>query len=180
MSRELDEALGRARSHLLQAALAAFESARALAEALQIASGRADSKAGSEPEADAILNGLDELITALRSGRLFTLPPALARSVSDALAREIRRWEMRSRKDPDARLVLRTFLGLQELLWEIGITREGAHDEGPAPNEAGRERSRSTRTRKQAERESGRSAGARGGAPRPMRSPRVQRFDVEP
>lgn len=41
----------------------------------------------------------------------------------DALDAEIARWESRSHDDPEARAVLRAFLGLRELLWEFGISR---------------------------------------------------------
>ena len=67
---------------------------------------------------------------------------------------EIERWEARSARDPDARAVLRAFLGLRELLWELGLRSDA-----------------------KAEPESG---NRRDSPPRPARKARrVQRFDVE-
>jgi hypothetical protein len=45
----------------------------------------------------------------------------LIRSVAEALDAEIARWEERSRSDPEARAVLRAFLGVREVLWEFGL-----------------------------------------------------------
>ena len=53
----------------------------------------------------------------------------LMAAVLDALDGEITRWEGRSRTDPEARPVLRAFLGVREILWEI--TARGG---GPAPS----------------------------------------------
>ena len=39
----------------------------------------------------------------------------------DALDAEIARWETKARQDADARAVLRAFLGVRELLWELGM-----------------------------------------------------------
>jgi hypothetical protein len=50
----------------------------------------------------------------------------LLRAVVDALGAEIARWEARAREDPDARLVLRTLLGLREILWELGVRPKAA------------------------------------------------------
>ncbi|MAE93744.1 MAG: hypothetical protein CL910_03710 [Deltaproteobacteria bacterium] len=46
---------------------------------------------------------------------------SLLRTVAEALDAEISRWEERSRQEPDARAVLRAFLGVRELLWELGV-----------------------------------------------------------
>jgi hypothetical protein len=60
---------------------------------------------------------------------------SLLSSFADALDAEIGRWEKRSRKDPDARVVLRAFLGVRELLWEMGVRTHpepGARQHPPA------------------------------------------------
>ena len=49
-----------------------------------------------------------------------------------ALDAEIARWETRSRRDPEARTVLRVFLGLREVLWELGV-RESSRAESRDP-----------------------------------------------
>jgi len=171
MSRDLEDALGRLRRHALNATLEGLEALRALAEATQIAGERGGR--GSDSGASPLLGPLDELMTALRSGRLLTPPPALARALTEALDAEIERWERRSRTDSDARLVLRAFLGLRELTWEIGWTaRESGPASPDAPPPARREGSRDRR---------GKPEGRRS---RPDRGPppgtrRVQRFEIE-
>jgi hypothetical protein len=60
-------------------------------------------------------------------------PPWL-RAVSEALDAEIARWEARSHVDPEARAVLRAFLGVREVLWEFGLRPERpGPSERPAP-----------------------------------------------
>jgi hypothetical protein len=46
---------------------------------------------------------------------------ALAQALAGALDAEIARWEARAVQDPEARAVLRAFLGVRELLWELGV-----------------------------------------------------------
>jgi hypothetical protein len=46
---------------------------------------------------------------------------SLARALAGALDAEIARWEARAVEDPEARAVLRAFLGVRELLWELGV-----------------------------------------------------------
>jgi hypothetical protein len=41
--------------------------------------------------------------------------------IAEALDAEIARWEERAKHDADARSVLRAFLGLREVLWELGV-----------------------------------------------------------
>jgi hypothetical protein len=48
-------------------------------------------------------------------------PEPLLASIAEALDIEIARWEKRARDDLDARAVLRAFLGLREILWEVGV-----------------------------------------------------------
>ena len=47
------------------------------------------------------------------------LGASLLSALFDALDAEIARWEVQSREDPNARSVLRAFLGVREILWEI-------------------------------------------------------------
>ncbi len=46
---------------------------------------------------------------------------------------EIGRWETRGRDDPEARAVLRAFLGVREILWEFGLrpSRAERRESGP-------------------------------------------------
>ena len=44
----------------------------------------------------------------------------------EALDAEIARWEERAKTDDDARAMLRAYLGLREILWELGVRPESA------------------------------------------------------
>ena len=73
------------------------------------------------------------------------------------LEAEIERWEARAGDDPEARAVLRAFLGLRELLWEFGIR--------PSGSRTGSETGNSFRSRR--------------GTARRSRPRRVQRVEIE-
>jgi len=119
MTNPVDGALQRARQHLRNSALEGAQAISALIEATLHASDltnvAADSMIGQ------IQQQLEELIAVLQGGSSFRMPRVLAEPLAAALDAEIRRWEHRSQSDPDARLVLRAFLGMRELLWEIGM-----------------------------------------------------------
>ncbi len=68
-----------------------------------------------------------ELLEQIQAGVRPGSDPAqdLLTDLADALDAEITRWESRSQGDPEARAVLRAFLGLRELLWEFGIASPG-------------------------------------------------------
>jgi hypothetical protein len=119
-----DEALRRARSHLRAATLEGLEAARALVEVAIESGGLAE--ASDDSLVGSLRRSLDDLIAGIRAGTPFVMPAALAEPLAAALEAEIKRWERRSQTDPDARPVLRAFLGLRELLWEIGLGREPA------------------------------------------------------
>ncbi len=77
---------------------------------------------------------------------------AAINTVLAAVDREVERWELRSKDDPDARAVLRVFLGMREVLWELGVrpeTRTRNRSASHGRNEAGtnRAKSESARTR---------------------------------
>jgi hypothetical protein len=114
------EALERAQLHAKRALGEGVAATRALLEAISLGvlGNRAESL---EPFAD-VARMLDQLATALDSD--LKLSDAVARTILEALNGEIARWEVRSQTDADARSVLRTFLGLRELLWEKGLRPE--------------------------------------------------------
>jgi hypothetical protein len=153
VSESAEEALQSARAHLRQATLEGLEAARALLRAAMHTSGLA------EPTGESWLgnlqSSLEDLIAGLRENGSFSLPAALTEPLSLALEAEIKRWEQRSQTDPDARPVLRAFLGLRELLWELGMR----HDPAPTSEESP-------------------PSPSRHGPARPKRD-RVQRFNVE-
>ena len=163
MTQEFDEAIGRARGHLRRATLEGLEAATALLQA-------ASSVSGSNPTAGGLsadlLSGIDRVLRELRSEGRFAFPESVTGPVEEALAREIKRWEQRSKSDPDARPVLRAFLGLRELLWELGMRSDEPATKRPASSP----RSADTAS-------NGKPAPERG-TPRASRR-RVQRFDVE-
>jgi hypothetical protein len=118
---ELDEALARAARHGRTAVAEALAAGRALVEAAALAStGRPVSENGA---LGLVLRTLDELGESLAAG--MEGPAAgLLRSVVEALDAEIARWEARAGDDPEARAVLRAYLGLREILWELGVRPE--------------------------------------------------------
>jgi hypothetical protein len=72
-------------------------------------------------------------------------------ALSDALDAEIDRWDQRSREDPNARSVLRAFLAVREILWEIsarGGEAEASSEDGEAKAGATRPSARPARSRR--------------------------------
>ncbi len=128
---ELEEALARAMRHGRGAVAEALAAGRALVEAAALAStGRPVTDEGA---LGLILRTLDELGKSLSSG--LDGPGAdLLRAVVEALDAEIARWEARAGEDPDARAVLRAYLGLREILWELGVRPDAdAKQKGRSP-----------------------------------------------
>ena len=113
-----DEALARAREHGRAAAAELLRALESLLDAATLATGGAP--AAGHPvlgQAARVLAGLSAELSPGDAGASESLLAALA----GALDLEIARWEKRARTDPDARAVLRAFLGLRELLWEFGV-----------------------------------------------------------
>ncbi len=187
----VEEALALALRHGRNAIAEAILAGRALldAAALGLTGHPVTSEGDAAPANDAVralaraVEGLETLATRLRADD----PEATQRLVDALLAAletEIERWEGRAHSDPDARAVLRAFLGLRELLWELGLRprpKRDASDQaaaGPSKREAAaastppRTRARSTRAEpKRAQSPASKS---------PRRGQRVQRVDIEP
>ena len=193
MDDELDQAVSRARGHLLSAWTEGVEAARCLLEATGIATDRAEPTAGRAkrppgPRAsDPLDTGLDDLLKAVRRAGLLQPPPELMQSLSEAIEHEVRRWEARSQSDPEARLVLRVFLVLRELSWELGVSR-GTSDAGRAAPQtdadarpaAGEPASPRPAARRRAQPRPGPARDPDGDpAATASRMSRVQRFEVE-
>jgi hypothetical protein len=119
LSDSAEEALQRARTHLQRATLEGLEAARALIQAGMHTSGLAT--ATGDSWVGNVQRSLEELIAGIRENGSFVLPAVFAEPLAEALELEIKRWELRSSTDADARVVLRAFLGLRELLWELGM-----------------------------------------------------------
>jgi hypothetical protein len=121
----VDEALVRARRHARLAAAEAAAAVRAVLDAVALA---ATGTAGDELRGIVALGRrLDEFAAAFRHGSAGA--ETLIATLADALDAEIARWEARSAHDADARAVLRAFLGLRELLWELGVRPPGEAQE---------------------------------------------------
>mgnify|MGYP006151010465 FL=1 len=163
MTQEFDDAVGRAREHLRRATLEGLEAAAALLEAASSVSGTGPATEGLSAD---LLRGIERVLHGLRSKGRFAFPDAVTGPLEEALAREIARWEMRSKSDPAARPVLRAFLGLRELLWELGMRTTQAASDPPG----------STGSAKNAPPGDGPAKNSEEARPRKRR---VQRFDVE-
>ncbi len=151
-------ALARARRHANAAIAEALAAVRALLDAASLA------LSGDAPADHAVLGPITRILEGLRAefdaGATTAEAAALLRSIAEALDTEIARWQARAESDPEARAVLRAFLGLRELLWEFGIRREP--DRAPSEEEPAR-----------GARKAGRSDSRR------RKKPRVQRVTVE-
>jgi hypothetical protein len=156
---DVAEALARARQHARSSASEAVSAVHALLDAAALAT------SGLPSDASRLLAPLAQVLESLADGLapdadLVSAP--LLTALAEALDAEIARWEARARDDAEARAVLRAFLGVRELLWELGLRRrERARDAtGAAPG--------------------GSDAGAGAQPPRPVRRrPRVQRVPVQ-
>jgi hypothetical protein len=180
--RSVDEALRRSAAHGRNALAEALLAAQALLDATALGlTGRAavdrDEGAAGGPLA-SLSARIDDLVDRVR-GEAGPLPETLAQAILDALEAEIARWEARARDDRDARAVLRAFLGLREILWELGVrnAREPAAAREPAPDadgDAGAPADRTRRTTRARTAEAGGDVRSGGGRPA-----RVQRIEVE-
>jgi hypothetical protein len=162
------EALERARDHARLAAAEGLAALRALLDAASLAA------TGAASDELRVLGSfgrqLDAAEAALRGGSLGG--DALVAALADALEAEIARWQARSAQDPEARAVLRAFLGLRELLWELGVRPRASEEAARGPRSAA---------------DTGGPRGAGAARPRaagrgdeePRRGPRVQRVPVE-
>jgi hypothetical protein len=173
----VEEALSRSLRHARRALTEGLLAARSLLDAASLAiAGKPASLAQGETRAATDLRlivatlarGLDELIEVTRSSDE-ALPTPVVEAILGALDAEILRWEGRSRSDPDARAVLRAFLGLREILWELGLRGRDARDQNQSrPAEATPKRKSSNPAR----------GGHEGAAPSQAARPRVQRVQI--
>jgi hypothetical protein len=114
----LEEALARAREHGRLALAETLTAIQALLDAAALAgSGRPLQAHHQFASLARVLEGLASDL-GRRGG---DSPEPLLASIAEALDIEIARWEKRAGDDPDARAVLRAFLGLREILWEFGV-----------------------------------------------------------
>jgi hypothetical protein len=115
------EALERARLH---ARLAAAESLAALAALVDAGTLAATGGAARAGRLAPLAQSLEQLRAWLEPDGRADGASVLA-ALSEALDAEIKRWEERSREDPEARAILRAFLAVREVVWEL-TSRSGA------------------------------------------------------
>jgi hypothetical protein len=135
--RSVQEALARARRHARASLAEAVAMLRALLDAAALAATGVPSD--EQQRLSGIAATLDALAAQIAPDGAGDGAPLLA-AVYEALDDEIERWEERSRDDSNARPVLRAFLGLREILWELGVRpTQPAGGAGPAqPARGGR------------------------------------------
>jgi hypothetical protein len=148
------EALAEARRHGQRAAAESALALRALLDAATLAARGEPAASGRlAPLAEALERAAGWLGEGGDQGG-----DAVLRALADGLDAEIARWEAKSREDPEARSVLRAFLAVREVLFEMstrfGAPREPAAPEAPpADTEERPERpARARRTRRRVER----------------------------
>lgn len=145
------EALAEARAHALRAAAEAAAALRALLDAATLA---ARGEAAAAGRLAPLAETLDQL-SAWLSPEQESDADAVLRALADGLDAEIARWEAKSREDPEARSVLRAFLAVREVLWELGsrftaTSREEAAE--PPPDDTPQRPARRRRSRRRVER----------------------------
>jgi predicted MarR family transcription regulator len=115
--RALADALARARRHANNAVAELLEAFRAVVDAASLA------VSGAPAASNPLFEPVDRWIARASRGWAADggLSSGIAAEVAAALDVEIARWEERAKSDADARQVLRAFLGLREVLWELGV-----------------------------------------------------------
>lgn len=130
-----EQALARAAHHARAAGAELVAALRALLDAASLAASGQPGEDGRLAPLALVLDEIQGLLTPdVGAG-------TLAAAIAEALDAEIARWEERGSDDPDARAVLRAFLGLRELLWEMGV-RADAGRAGPRKRGRGPRRGR--------------------------------------
>ncbi len=131
-----EEALQRARTHGRRAVSEALLATQALLDAGSI------SLSGNASEHNRYLSllskALEDVSQNLASESGQTSNPLFS-AIVDALDSEIARWQTQADADPEARAVLRAFLGLREILWEVGIRRPPDSPQETSPKRPKRE-----------------------------------------
>jgi hypothetical protein len=127
------EALAEARLHALRAVAELAVSLRALVDAAALA---ADGEIASEGRLAPVAEALEAAARWLDPEREESGDAAaVLRALAEGLETEIERWEARSREDSEARSVLRAFLAVREVLWEMenrfGRPQEPEAEEAP-------------------------------------------------
>ena len=138
------EALAEARKHAQRAAAESAAALRALLDAAALATYGETATAGRlAPLAEAL-----ERIAAWLHPEGEEGGEAVLRALADGLDAEIARWEAKSREDPEARSVLRAFLAVREVLFEMSTRFATPREDAAAPSEHADTEERSPRPRR--------------------------------
>jgi hypothetical protein len=143
--KSVEEALSNAAHHARNALAEGVAAARSLLDAGSLVATR-DASAES-PTLASVARLLDELEAHLASpSRASSAAAPILNALSEALEAEIARWEARAAHDADARAVLRAFIGLREVLWEVGVRSSGSAGASAAsdPPPASRQKKRNS------------------------------------
>jgi hypothetical protein len=146
------EAPAAARRHGQRAAAESALALRALLDAATLAArGEPASRGRLAPLADALERASAWLGEGGEVGG-----EAVLRALADGLDAEIARWEAKSREDPEARSVLRAFLAVREVLFEMSTRFTAPREPEPAapepPADTEQRSARPRRTRRRVER----------------------------
>jgi hypothetical protein len=123
-----EEALVQAGVHARAALAESVLAVRALLDAASLAASGVPSD--EQDRLASISATLDAL--ADRLGQDDRAGASLLSAVFEALDEEIHRWEERSREDATARPVVRAFIGLREILWELGVRPTESGEAAPS------------------------------------------------
>ncbi len=166
-----EEALAKALQHARSAISEILQALGHLIDATALATTNQDSNA--REWLDMAQRALGSLGSALDERPKTTDVQAID-AVLDALDQEIQRWQTQADESPEARAVLRAYLGLREILWEFGFRR------APKTTHAKQstQKSDSSQTATPKRNASNKSTSASKSSERPKRG-RVQRIPVE-
>lgn len=140
----VEDALLRASTHARDALGEATEAGRALLDVLSLVT--TDRPARDNQQLATLARILDDLAARISTRGPSTDPTNAfpLRAFTDALDQEITRWEGRAVHDADARAVLRAFLGMREVLWELGVRQP--RESPPRKDEANEDTGPGTQT----------------------------------
>ena len=126
----VEEALRNAAHHARNALAELVAASRSVLDAVSLVA--TNDSVSANPTLASVARLLDELEAHVASPtRGASDAEPLLKALSEALGAEIARWEKRATHDADARAVLRAFIGLREVLWELGV-RPGGSSAPPA------------------------------------------------
>ena len=138
------EALAEARKHARRAAAESAAALRALLDAAALATHGETASAGRlAPLAEAL-----ERVAAWLHPEGGENGEAVLRALADGLDAEIARWEAKCREDPEARSVLRAFLAVREVLFEMRTRFATPQEHAADPPESSDTDERSARPRR--------------------------------